>query len=154
MSLARSSNAVQKDPKDTSIVVDDSDERNAGEDMIEDEMVDYEASPEHLGMKINVIAFLADYDNIGDDETILAQFDFGHKEVVFTKLKKLVNHLKSLFMCGHINGIPISRMFIDGGAAINLMLHFLYRMLAKLDDELIRTNMTLNGVGSMKGKWD
>jgi hypothetical protein len=118
------------------------------EDVIEDEMVDYEASPEHLGMEINVMAFLADYDNISDDETIMAQFDFRLKEAVFTKPKKLVNHLKSLFMCGHINGIPISRMFIDGGAAINLMLHFLYLMLGKLDDELIRTNMTLNGVGS------
>lgn len=38
-------------------------------------------------------------------------------------------------------------MLIDGGAAVNLMPYSLYWKLGKPDDELILTNMTLNGVG-------
>jgi hypothetical protein len=38
-------------------------------------------------------------------------------------------------------------MLIDDGAVINLMPFSLYRSLGKLDNELIRTYMTLSGVG-------
>jgi hypothetical protein len=36
-------------------------------------------------MDVNVITFSADYTIIKDDEPVVAQFDFGPKEVVFTK---------------------------------------------------------------------
>jgi hypothetical protein len=39
-------------------------------------------------------------------------------------------------------------MLIDGGVVINLMSYSLYWHLVKQDNELNRTNMTLNGVGS------
>jgi hypothetical protein len=48
----------------------------------------------------------------------------------------------------HIDGILIARMLVDGGVVINLMSYSLYRNLRKQDDGMIRTNMTLNGVGS------
>jgi hypothetical protein len=38
-------------------------------------------------------------------------------------------------------------MLVDGGAAVNLMPYSLYRKLGKQDDELVKTNMTLSGVG-------
>lgn len=69
----------------------------------------------------------------------MAQFDFGPKEVVFTKSKESVNHLKPLYMCSHIDRMLISRMLIDGGVAINVMTYSLYQKLGKLDGELIRT---------------
>jgi hypothetical protein len=96
-----------------------------------EEMVDYEASLERRGTNINVITFLADYNIVDDDEPIVAQFDFGPKEAVFTKPKESVNHLKPLYVCGHIDGTPISRMLIDGGTTINLMPHSMYRKLGK-----------------------
>jgi hypothetical protein len=118
------------------------------DDLLGEDLVDYEASPEHPGMDINVITFSADCTIVGDDEPIVAQFDFGPKEAAFTKPKESVNHLKPLFVRGHIDGIPIAKMLVDGGAAINLMPYSLYRKLGKQDDEIVKTNMTLSGVGT------
>jgi hypothetical protein len=53
-----------------------------------------------------------------------------------------------LFVRGHIDGIPIAKMLVDGGATVNLMPYSLYRKLGKQDDELVKTNMTLSGVGT------
>jgi hypothetical protein len=39
-------------------------------------------------------------------------------------------------------------MLVDGGATVNLMPYSLYRKLGKQDDELVKTNMTLSGVGT------
>ena len=50
-------------------------------------------------------------------------------------------------MRGNINGRPISRMFVDGGAIVNLMPYSLYKKLGGTDEELIKTNMTVSGVG-------
>jgi hypothetical protein len=90
------------------------------DDLLGEDLVDYEASPERPGMDVNVITFFADCTIIGDDEPVVAQFDFGPKEATFTKPKESVNHLKPLFVRGHIDGIPIAKMLVDGGAAVNL----------------------------------
>ena len=50
-------------------------------------------------------------------------------------------------MRGHINGRPISRMLVDGGAIVNLMLYSLYKKLGGTDEDLIKTNMPVSGVG-------
>ena len=50
-------------------------------------------------------------------------------------------------MRGHINGRPISRMLVDGGAIVNLMPYYLYKKLGGTDEEMIKTNMTVSGVG-------
>jgi hypothetical protein len=125
------------------------DEDNIKEDdLLGGDLVDYGASPEHPSMDVNVITFSADYTIINNDEPIVAQFNFVPKEAVFTKPKESVNHLKSLFVHGHVDGITISIMLVDGGAALNLMSYSMYRKLEKQDNELIRTNTTLRGVGS------
>jgi hypothetical protein len=91
------------------------------DDLLEEDLVDYEVSPERPGMDVNIITFSADCTIVGDDEPIVAQFNFGPKEVAFTKPKESVNHLKPLFVRGHIDGIPIAKMLVDAGAAVNLM---------------------------------
>ena len=73
--------------------------------LLGEDLVDYEASPEHTGMDINVITFSADCTIVGNDEPVVAQFDFGSKKAAFTKPKESVNHLKPLFVRGHIDGI-------------------------------------------------
>jgi hypothetical protein len=85
------------------------------DDLLGEDLVDYEASLEHPGMDVNVITFSADCTIVGDDEPVVDQFDFGPKEVAFTKPKELVNHLKQLFVRGHIDGISIAKMLVDGG---------------------------------------
>jgi hypothetical protein len=60
-------------------------------------------------------------------------------------------------VCSHIDGISIAKMLVDGGAVVNLMPYSLYQKLGKPDDELVKTNMTLNGVwidSSIKAKGD
>jgi hypothetical protein len=118
------------------------------DDMLGEYFVDYLATPEHSGMDVNVIMFSTDCTIIGDDEFVVAQFDFGPKEVAFTKPKESIKHLKPLFVRGHIDGILIAKMLVDGGAAMNLMPYSLYRKLGNQDDELVKTNLTLSGVGT------
>jgi hypothetical protein len=50
-------------------------------------------------------------------------------------------------MRGHIDGISIAKMLVDGGAAMSLMPYSLYRKLGKRDDELVKTNITLAVLG-------
>jgi hypothetical protein len=118
------------------------------DDMLGEDLVDYGASPEHLAMDVNFIMFSTDCTIIGDDELVVAQFDFVSKVAAFTKPKESVNHLKPLFVHDHIDRIPIAKMLVDGGATVNLIPYSLYRKLRKQDDELIKTNKTLSGVGT------
>jgi hypothetical protein len=113
------------------------------DDLLVQDLVDYGVTPKHSGMDVNVIMFSADCTIIDDNEPIVGQFNFGPKEATFTKPKESVNHLKLLFVRGHIYRIPIAKMLVDGGAAVNLMPYSLYRKLGKQDDELIKANMTL-----------
>ena len=53
------------------------------DDLLGEDLVDYEASLEHPGMDVNVITFSADCTIIDDDEPVVAQFDFGPKEAAF-----------------------------------------------------------------------
>jgi hypothetical protein len=107
----------QEAPEDSLVAMD----QGGDDDLSGEDMVDYEVSSEHACMEVNVITFLADYTIIGNDELVVVQFDFGPKEMTFTKPKESINHLEPLFMRGHMDGSPISRMLIDGGATINLM---------------------------------
>jgi hypothetical protein len=72
------------------------------------------------------------------------------KEIMFRKSEESSQHLKSLYVRGHIDGKLISRMLIDGGAVINLMLYFVFKKLGRKDDELVKTNLMLNSVGATR----
>jgi hypothetical protein len=65
-----------------------------------------------------------------------------------TVSKAKIATLESKGEQGHIDGIPIAKLLVDWGAAVNLMPYSLYRKLGKQDDELVKTNMTLSGVGT------
>jgi hypothetical protein len=62
--------------------------------------------------------------------------------------QKIGQSFKAVFVRGHIDGVPIAKMLVDGGVAMNLMSYSLYRKLGKQDDKLVKTNMTLSGIGS------
>ena len=57
----------------------------------DEELVDYEASPERTSMEINVVRFSDDYWAIPEEET--AHLDFGLREAIFHKPKDSDNHL-------------------------------------------------------------
>jgi hypothetical protein len=58
-----------------------------------------------------------------------------------------------LYIRGHIDGKPVSRMLVDHGAAINLMSYSIFKKLRREDDELMKTNLTLNGVRGGATRW-
>ena len=55
--------------------------------------------------------------------------------------------MKALYIRGHINGKPVSRMLVDGVAIVNLMPYSLYKKLGGTKEELIKMNTTVSGVG-------
>jgi hypothetical protein len=71
----------------------------------------------------------------------------GPKEVVFEKPEESSQHLKSLYIRGHIDGRPISNMLVNSGTAVNLMSYSVFKKLGREDNELLKTNLTLNGMG-------
>ena len=111
----------------------------------DEELVDYEASPECTNMEIYVVRFSDDCWAIPEEET--SHLDFGPREAIFQKPKDSDNHLKALYKRGHINGKPVSRMLVDSGAIVNLMPYSLYKKLGGTDEELIKTNMMVSGIG-------
>jgi hypothetical protein len=102
-------------------------------------------SPLPIGMDINMV-FTLPAEFRGAEEEV-TQMCLGLKEVVFKKLEESSQHMKPLYVRGHIDGRPISRMLIDDGAAVNLMPYSIFKKLGWEDNELMKTNLTLNSMG-------
>ena len=66
--------------------------------MEEEELVDYEASPERNNLEINLVHMSSDYLIIPEEE--VAHRQFGPLDAVFQKPKESDNHLKALYMRG------------------------------------------------------
>ena len=52
-------------------------------------------------------------------------------------------HLKALFLKGFVDGKPITKMLVDGGAAVNIMPYAMLRKLRKGSENLTKTDMML-----------
>jgi hypothetical protein len=103
-----------------------------------------DGSPPPTGMDINMVFMLpAEFKGVKEE---VAQMRLNPKEAMFEKLEESSQHLKPLYVQGHINRKPISKMLIDDSAAINLMSYFIFKKLGREDDELMKTNLMLNGV--------
>jgi hypothetical protein len=107
-----------------------------------------DGSPPPTSIDINMV-FTLSVEFRGAKEEV-TQMCLGPKEVVFEKTEESGQHLKLLYVQGHIDGKPIFRMLIDGGAAVNLMLYSIFKNLGRKDDELVKTNLMLNGVGATR----
>jgi hypothetical protein len=110
----------------------------------DEEMVDYEATPERR--EVNVVVLSTDYYIVEDDSAAVV-FNFLIQDATFKKPEQLVNHLKPLHVKGHINGTLVHNMLVDNGAIVNVMPYLLYKKLGGTDEELVRTNMMITGVG-------
>jgi hypothetical protein len=53
----------------------------------------------------------------------------GPKQAVFEKPEESSQHMKPLYVRDYIDGRPISRMLVDGGAVVNLMLYSIFKRL-------------------------
>jgi hypothetical protein len=102
-------------------------------------------SPPPIGMGINMV-FMLSAEFRGDEEEV-AQMCLSPKEAMFEKPEESSQHMKQLYVRGHIDGRPISQMLIDDGAVVNLMSYSVFKKFGWEDDELMKTNLTLNYVG-------
>jgi hypothetical protein len=71
----------------------------------------------------------------------------GPKEAMLKKPQESSQQLKPLYIRGHIVGKPISRLLIDGSAAVNLMPYTVFKKLGWEDDKLVKAILMLNGMG-------
>jgi hypothetical protein len=104
-----------------------------------------DGSPPPTGMDINMVFTLPI--EFRDEELEVAQICLRPREAVFEKPEESSQHLNLLYIWGHIDEKPIFRMLIDDGAVINLMSYVMFKKLGWEDDELMKTNLTLNSVG-------
>jgi hypothetical protein len=107
-----------------------------------------DGSPPPTGMDINMV-FTLPAEFRGTKEEV-AQMCLSLKEVMFEKPEESSQHLKSLYVRCHIDRKLISRMLVDGGAAINMMPYTIFKKLGREDDELVKTNLMLNSVGATR----
>jgi hypothetical protein len=70
-----------------------------------------------------------------DDEVAVAQWIFQADSATFEKPERYL-HLKALYLKGFIDGKPLTKMLVDGGAAVNLMPYTTFRKLGKRLEDL------------------
>jgi hypothetical protein len=99
---------------------------------------------------INMVVFLpkefmAPIDSdVSDEELGMAQLTLEPTQSIFEKLEeKKRQHLKSLFLKGFVNGKPVTRMLVDGGAVVNLMPYTMLCKIGKSEEDLTKTDMML-----------
>jgi hypothetical protein len=65
------------------------------------------------------------------------------KQATFDKLAKN-RHMRPLYLRGYVNGKPLTKMFVDGGAAVNVMSYTTFRKLGMGPRDLTPTSIVLN----------
>ena len=73
------------------------------------------------------------------------------QQAIFDKPVKH-RHLKALYIKGFIDGKPMSKMLVDGGASINLMSYTTFGKFGKGPGDLMDTNMMLKDFGGNASK--
>ena len=87
-----------------------------------------------------------DLDEPKETKAAMAQLTLQPQQAVFDKPKKH-QHLKPLYVKGYVVGKPMTKMLVDGGAAVNLLPYTTYQNLGKGPEDLIKTDMMLRDLG-------
>jgi hypothetical protein len=106
----------------------------AMEEDTDDDLLDYEPSPAHNGMEVNVV-YLSSTD-----------YSLGPHDAIFMKPTKSEDHLKPMYICGHLNSMLVAHMLVDGGTAVNVMPYATFKKLEKTDAGLVKTNMMIMSI--------
>ena len=91
------------------------------------------------------------------DQEVYSEFNESEYEEIVAKLTviqqaifdKLVKHrhLKALYVKGFVDGKPMNKMLVNGGASVNLMPYTTFHKLGKGPGDLIETDMMLKDFG-------
>jgi hypothetical protein len=91
----------------------------------------------------------SDFDE-SEFEEIVAKLILTHQAIFYKPVKH--QHLKALYVKGFVDGKPMSKMLVDGGASINLMPYTTFRKFGKGSEDLIETYMMLKDFGGNTSK--
>ena len=96
------------------------------------------------------------------DQEVYSNFDESEYEEIVAKLIVIQQaifdkpikhrHLKALYVKGLVDGKPINKMLVDGGASVNLMPYTTFRKHSKGRGDLIETEMMLKDFGGNASK--
>ena len=96
------------------------------------------------------------------DQEVYSDFDESEYEEIVAKLIVIQQaifdnpvkhrHLKALYVKGFVDGKPMNKMLVDGGASVNLMSYTTFRKLGKGLGDLIETDMMLTNFGDNASK--
>ncbi|CAL2255417.1 unnamed protein product [Prunus armeniaca] len=92
---------------------------------------------------------LAEVDEVPEQLTPIAKvggtaIKLAVQQLNFSKpTKEMANHLIPLFITTNFRGIPIPKVMVDGGAAINLLPHRLLSKMGRTEKDLIPTRLTV-----------
>ena len=85
------------------------------------------------------------------DQEVYSDFDESEYEKIVAKLMVIQQiifdkpvkhrHLKALYVKGFVDGKPMNKMLVDGGASVNLMPYTTFRKLGKGLGDLIETDI-------------
>jgi hypothetical protein len=93
-------------------------------------------------MDINMVFIIqAEFRAPTEDVTELA---LGVEHAVFDKPENPGARMKPLFIWGHLDGMPIGHMLIDGGASVNILPLSLFKKPGHVEGDLKRTNLSLS----------
>ena len=81
----------------------------------------------------------------------VAQLTLQSQQAIFDKPSQH-RHFKALYMKGFIDEKPMTKMLVDGGAAVNLMPYTTFRKLEKGPRDLLETDMMLKDFGGNASK--
>jgi hypothetical protein len=73
----------------------------------------------------------------------IAELTLGDGRAVFEKPENPGVHMKPLFVWGHLDGMPVEHMLMDGGASVNILPLSLFKKLDHVESDLKRTNLSL-----------
>ncbi|GKU99938.1 hypothetical protein SLEP1_g12712 [Rubroshorea leprosula] len=84
------------------------------------------------------------------------EHDILLEQIIFNKPDESVaRHIKLLYISAHMDGVPMNRVLVDNGAAVNVIPSFMLRTLGKNSEDLVYTDVTINdftsGVSKSKG---
>jgi hypothetical protein len=73
----------------------------------------------------------------------VAELALGVEHAMFEMPENLGTHMKPLFIQGHLDGMPIEHILVDGGASINILSLSLFKKLRHVEGDLKCTNLSL-----------
>ncbi|GKV36311.1 hypothetical protein SLEP1_g44457 [Rubroshorea leprosula] len=84
------------------------------------------------------------------------EHDILSEQIIFNKPDESVaHHIKPLYISAHMDGVPVNRVLVDNGAAVNVIPSFMLRNLDKNSEDLVYTDVTISdftgGVSKSKG---